>query len=206
MRCRPDGVTNSARLPKSLERPTVPPPDSKADLSALMRAANAGDAVAYRQVLASLAGLLRAHVRRGFQRFGRGPEDVEDVVQDALLAVHLKRHTWDAAQPLEPWVRAIAHYKLIDHLRRRGSVQHIDLDDVADVLPADANDGAAAMDSGKLLAQLSDRQRRIVEAISLQGRTTSEVAREMDMTEVAVRVTLHRAIKAMGEWARRGGT
>lgn len=180
------------------------PPNAKDDLSALMRAANAGDAAAYRHVLQALAGVLRAQVRRGFQRVGRGPADVEDVVQDALLAVHLKRHTWDETQPLEPWVRAIAHYKLVDHLRRRGAVQHVELDDVADVIPAETNDGAAAMDSGRLLAQLPERQRQIVEAISLQGRSTAEVARAMNMTEVAVRVALHRAIKAMGEWARRG--
>lgn len=181
------------------------PPSSKDDLSALMRAANAGDAAAYRHVLDVLARLLRASVRRGFQRVGRGPEDVEDVVQEALLAVHLKRHTWDETQPLEPWVRAIAQYKLVDHLRRRGSAQHVDLDDVADVLPATTNDGAAAMDSGRLLAQLPERQRLIVEAISIEGRTTAEVARTLKMTDVAVRVTLHRAIKAMAERARRGG-
>lgn len=180
------------------------PPSSKDDLTALMRAARAGDATAYRHVLNGLAVLLRAHVRRGFQRVGRGPEDVEDVVQEALLAVHLKRHTWDDTQPLEPWVRAIAHYKLVDHLRRRGSAQHVDIDDVIDLLPAATTDNAAAMDSATLMAQLPARQRQIVEAISLDGRSTTDVARTLNMTEVAVRVALHRAIRTMADWARRG--
>ena len=50
---------------------------------------------------------------------GLGVEDSEDIVQDALLAMHLKRDTWDDSQPLEPWLRAIAHHKMVDHLRRR---------------------------------------------------------------------------------------
>ena len=53
-------------------------------------------------------------------------------MQETLLAMHLKRDTWDEAQPLEPWLRAIARHKLADHLRRRGFRDHVDIDDYAD--------------------------------------------------------------------------
>src|SRR6185369_13773315 len=97
---------------------------------------------------------------------GRGPEDGEDIVQETLLAMHLKRDTWDAAQPIQPWLRAIARYKLIDHLRRRGFTQHVDIDDYADSLAAStATDPAPSVDSRRLLAALPERQRRIVEEI-----------------------------------------
>ena len=68
---------------------------------------------------------LRALVRKGLTRAGRSVDDCEDIVQEALLAVHLKRHTWDHSQPLEPWVRAIAGYKLVEHLRRRCNTVHV---------------------------------------------------------------------------------
>jgi RNA polymerase sigma-70 factor (ECF subfamily) len=133
---------------------------------------------------------------------GRGPADSEDVVQEALLAMHLKRDTWDETQPIEPWLRAIARYKLVDHLRRRGFHDHLDIDDYADVVAVTA-DADAAVDSGALLASLPKRQRRIVEEISLEGRRAAEVAERLGMSEGAVRVTLHRALKALAAAYRR---
>src|SRR6185295_18968038 len=79
-----------------------------------MRAANAGDEIAYRRLLEALAPLLRQVVRRGFAHSGFGNCDVEDVVQETLLAIHLKRQTWDEDEALTPWVMAIARHKLID--------------------------------------------------------------------------------------------
>ena len=91
--------------------------------------------------------------------------------------MHLKRDTWDEAQPLEPWVRAIARYKLADHLRRRGFHDHVDIDDYADSLAVAVEvDAAATVDSRQMLAGLPERQRRIVEEISLEGRRAAEVA------------------------------
>ena len=69
-----------------------------------MRAANAGDDIAYRRLLEALAPLLRQVVRRGFARSGFGNCDVEDVVQETLLAIHLKRQTWDEDEARTPWV------------------------------------------------------------------------------------------------------
>ena len=173
------------------------------DLSALMRRARQGDDEAYRRLLGHVSLWLRAVVRRGLLAAGRGPADCEDVVQEALLAMHLKRDTWDETQPIEPWLRAIARYKLIDHLRRRGFHDHLDIDDYADEIAVTA-DADAAVDSGALLASLPERQRRIVEEISLEGRRAAEVAERLGMSEGAVRVTLHRALKALATAYRRG--
>ncbi|WP_421996754.1 sigma-70 family RNA polymerase sigma factor [Reyranella sp.] len=167
------------------------------DLSALMRRARQGDDEAYRRLLLLTAGWLRSVVRRGLTAAGRGIADSEDIVQETLLAIHLKRDTWDEGQPLEPWVRAIARHKLADHLRRRGYRDHVDIDDHADVLATAAPDAAATIDSQRLLAGLPARQRRIVEEVSLAGRRAAEVAAQLGMSEGAVRVALHRALKAL---------
>ena len=163
-----------------------------------MRLARGGDSEAYRRLLGLVAVWLRPIVRRGLATAGRGPEESEDIVQETLLALHLKRDTWDAAQPLEPWLRAIARYKLVDHLRRRGLHGTLDLADFSDSLQAATPaDPAPAIDSRRLLATLPERQRRIVEAISIEGRRSAEVARALGMSEGAVRVALHRALRAL---------
>src|SRR4029078_613849 len=101
-----------------------------------MRAANAGDEIAYRRLLEALAPLLRQVVRRCFAHSGFGNCDVEDVVQETLLAIHLKGQTWDEDEALTPWVTAIARHKLIDSLHRRGRHIELPIDDLIDVLPA----------------------------------------------------------------------
>lgn len=179
--------------------------DCPDDLSALMKDANAGDALAYRKLLTSLGLWLRAWIRRHLKRVNRGPEDTEDIVQETLLAIHLKRHTWDATQPLEPWVRAIAHHKLVDALRRRGFREHLDIDDFADVLAAPSKpDSRNASARSSLMAHLSVRERKIVEGVSIEGRSAREVGETIGMSEGAVRVALHRALKVLAAAHRRG--
>jgi RNA polymerase sigma-70 factor (ECF subfamily) len=172
-----------------------------------MRAARGGDSVAYQQVLASLAPLLRGLVKRGFARYGLGAEEVEDVVQETLLALHLKRHTWDERQPLLPWVRAIAQNKLTDNLRRRGRHPQVPLEDVAYALAVDVETAAIdGLDTGRMLAHLNPRQREVVRAISIEGASAAEVGRRLGMTEGAVRVVLHRALKALAAAFRGDGS
>jgi RNA polymerase sigma-70 factor (ECF subfamily) len=177
------------------------------DLSALMRSARQGDDEAYRRLLVHVAVWLRVVVRRGLTSAGRGPADSEDIVQETLLAMHLKRDTWDEARPIAPWLRAIARHKLADHLRRRGFADHVDIDDYANS-PEVAVDADAPMmiDSRLMLERLPERQRRIVQEISLEGRPASAVGRELGMSEGAVRVSLHRALKALAALYRRDRT
>ncbi len=174
------------------------------DLSALMRSARQGDDEAYRRLLGRVAIWLRVVVRRGLASAGRGPSESEDIVQETLLAMHLKRDTWDEARPVEPWLRAIARHKLADHLRRRGFYDHVDIDDWADALELAVDAQApAAIDSRRLLESLPERQRTIVREISLEGRSAADVAAQLGMSEGAVRVALHRALKALAVLYRR---
>jgi RNA polymerase sigma-70 factor (ECF subfamily) len=120
------------------------------------------------------------------------------VVQETLLAVHLKRQTWDENQPLLPWVRAIAQNKLIDNLRRRGRRVHVPIDDVSDALAVNEEPAVSdGIDAERILAKLQGRQREIVQAISIEGATARQVADRLGMTEGAVRVALHRALKSI---------
>ena len=187
----------SAACPANEDRQQVPPPHE--DLSTLMRAANRGDDAAYRKVLAGVAGLLRSAIRRGLTRTGRGSEDIEDIVQETLLAIHLKRHTWQESQPLEPWVRAIAHHKLVDHLRRRGFTPHVAIDDLAEtsMVAAPESFEASSAVCENILAHLPERHRLIVQAMSIEGHSAREVGQRLGMSENHVRVTLHRVLRSL---------
>ncbi len=172
--------------------------------SSLMRAAIGGDEAAYKRLLASLSRALRGVVRRGFAGVGTARDDVEDVVQDVLLAIHLKRHTWDQSKPLGPWIIAIARNKMIDDLRKRGRRGEVAIDGLLETLESGGGEDAiVAHDLGKVLGGLSERNRDIVRSISIDGHSARDVAERLGMSEVAVRVSLHRSLKALSDTFRK---
>jgi RNA polymerase sigma factor (sigma-70 family) len=172
--------------------------ESEEAWAVLMRAAVNGDAGAYRQLLASLAPVLRATARRNCARVGLDSGEAEDVVQETLLAIHLKRHTWDLDRPIGPWITAIAHHKLIDRLRHRGRWKELPIDDMDNILAAEGTDNTQErLDVDRMLDKLEGRQRDLVRSVSIEGRSVEETAKRLNMSEGAVRVALHRAIKGL---------
>ena len=148
----------------------------------------AGDGAAYLLFLKESTAYLRAFLRK---RLVRLPDEVEDLVQETLLAVHMQRHTYDLGQPLTAWLHAIARYKLVDLLRRRArqDVFNDPFDEDTMVLAASDNEAAEARrDLDKLLANLPDRQRLPIVHVKLQGLTVVETARLTGMSESAVKV------------------
>ena len=165
-----------------------------------MRAGLAGNETEYRSLLNSLTIFLRSDVRRSFARYGRGTADVEDVVQEALLAIHLKRETWRPEELISPWVRAIARNKFIDSLRRSGRQIMVPLDKVIDFLPAaEHEDRITEQESDYVLSKLKGRQRDVVESVSINGRSIRETAVEYSLSEGAVRVALHRGLTSLSK-------
>ena len=172
----------------------------------LMRAAIDGDSAAYRRLLASLTPVLRTVTRRNCARIGLDRGEAEDIVQEVLLAIHLKRHTWDVDRPFGPWIMTIARNKLIDARRRRGNRLTLPIDDLADILTAEGSDEATDRgDLDRLLGGLGERQRDLVRSLSVEGRSVQETAERLKMSEGAVRVALHRAIKALAALYRGNG-
>jgi RNA polymerase sigma-70 factor, ECF subfamily len=177
--------------------------DREVNLAQLMRAASRGDTEAYRKLLRELSPLLRGFARRVGVRYGLSVEDVEDIVQETLLAMHLKRHTWVDSKPLLPWVRAMAHNKLVDQLRRSVQGQHVPIDEFDGLLVADPPTSISdGLDARAAIGKLKARQRDVVLAISVNGKSAREVAEELRMTEGAVRVVLHRALRSLSKVLR----
>jgi len=164
-----------------------------------MRDALDGDAQAYDRFLRAVTPHLRAMAKRRCDRFGAPASEAEDILQEVLIAVHLKRGTWDPARPIGPWLSTIVRNKMIDSLRRRGRRIDVPLEDVMATLEADDEGAEVAdrLDAETVLARLKDPQRDIVRSISLEGAGVRETAERLKMSEGAVRVALHRALKSL---------
>jgi RNA polymerase sigma-70 factor, ECF subfamily len=164
----------------------------------LMRSAIAGDSAAYHRLLKAITPVLRAAARRGLARAGQPVDQSEDIVQDILLAVHLKRHTWDAEAPFAPWLFAIARNKLIDALRRRGRRIFVNIDDFAETLADQpAAETAPASEVTAQLNALPARQREVLQSIAVESASIKDTAAKFSMSEGAVRVALHRGLASI---------
>jgi RNA polymerase sigma-70 factor (ECF subfamily) len=164
-----------------------------------MVASLTGDAAAHRMLLDRLSGHLRAYFKGRLARIRRSATEAEDLVQEALLAIHTRRHTYDSDEPLTPWVHAIARYKLIDHLRRtRASMTHVPLEQAEEVMARDDHAGAeSAYDLHRLLSGLPEKMRQAIECVKLDGLSVAEAARRCRMSESAVKVNVHRGLRAL---------
>lgn len=172
-------------------------------------AALAGDAAAYRLFLETISVRLRGYLRQMLARAGRSESsEVEDVLQETLLALHLSRHTYDPASPVTAWAHAIARYKLVDYLRRSGRhAGAVPLDDEAYQLASAADNTAseARLDLTRAMAALPERTRGLIDRVKLQGTTVAEAAHAAGMTETAAKVAIHRGLQAMARFLSRRG-
>jgi RNA polymerase sigma-70 factor (ECF subfamily) len=158
-----------------------------------MVAGLAGDAAAYARLLAALSGHLRSYFARRV-----GPSAAEDLVQETLIAIHGKRETYDPGLPLTAWVYGIARYKLIDEFRRQKRKATVPLDEAPELFAHDeAESSGARRDVEKLLAKLPEAKRALLRAIKLEGVSVAEAAARTGMSESAVKVSVHRALKSL---------
>ncbi|HTI01977.1 MAG TPA: sigma-70 family RNA polymerase sigma factor [Acidisoma sp.] len=177
-------------------------------LAGLMAAAQRGDAASYQRLLKECVPVIAAVARRQ----GVFPDQVDDVVQEVLITIHRARATYDPARPFLPWLRAIAQRRAIDGLRRHGRQSSREVHDplAYENHPGGDEDATAGLDREEqaqaLRAQietLPPGQRQAAERLGLSGQTLEEAAAETGRSKTALKVNLHRALKALR--ARMGG-
>ena len=169
------------------------------ELRELMIGGLDGDAAAYRTLLERLSGQLRAFFKARLNRIGRGPVEAEDLIQETLIAIHTRRHTYDRSQLFTPWAYAIARYKFLDYLRRtKLSAADIPIDQAEELMvKEDAVQTESSLDLEKLLQEISPKERQAIRYVKLDGLSVSEAAARSGMSESAVKVSLHRGLKAL---------
>ena len=157
----------------------------------MMAAAQMGDANAYKTLLAELASWLRRYYARRLP-----PAVIEDTVQDVLLAIHEKRHTYDPARPFGPWLAAIARYKWIDRLRSLKAEAAEPLDENMGV-PDHEDRVVAGSTFQQLLAELKPPQAEAIRLVKLEGYSVEEASRATGQSVSLIKVNIHRGIKRL---------
>jgi len=166
---------------------------SEDQLKAWMTAGLDGDAASHALLLGALVPLLRQFYRR---RIGDETE-IEDLVQEVLIAVHTRRASYDRDRLFTPWLFSIARYKLVDHFRRAHVTSPIE--DLAELLSVEGFEDAsnAAIDVDRLLSTLPPKQANAIRQTRLDGLSTAEAAAAGGIGESDVKVSVHRGLKAL---------
>jgi RNA polymerase sigma factor (sigma-70 family) len=168
----------------------------------LLARANDGDGAAFARFLHAVTPTLRAVIRRRGE--GLPPDLHEDILQEVLLAIHLKRRTWRQDAPVRPWLYALARYKVVDAFRRRGATVTLPIEDFADVLPEEnATVPLIGRDAEVMLGMIDSRSARLVRAVALDGKSAEEAGETLGLTAGAARVALHRAMRRLTGFAER---
>lgn len=167
------------------------------DYAELMRSALSGDGKSYSILLKKSTLLLRPYlVKRVYKS-----HDVEDVLQEILISLHKARHTYDGNRSYEPWLYAIANYRLQDYLRKH----YLDplraageIEEVENIFSNDVTEIGFSYESiSEEVENLSGNQPKILKMIHNEGYTAKEVAQKIGMNESAVKVAAHRAYKIL---------
>src|ERR1700752_2305028 len=161
-----------------------------------MAAAQAGEANAYRTLLGEVALWLHRYYARPLP-----PAMSEDAVQDVLLAIHEKRHTYDPARPFGPWVAAITRYKWIDRLRSLKTEAAEPLDENIGV-PDHGDAVIAGSTFQQLLAALKPPQAEAIRLVKLEGYSVEEASRATGQSVSLVKVNIHRGLKRLADIIR----
>lgn len=175
----------------------------EAELAGLMRQAQAGDVQSYQVLLLRIRGLLGKYIEHSFKRFRHfGVSGQEDVLQDILLAIHLKRHTYDSAQFFLPWMYAIARYKAVDFFRKNKvflkNTAQID-EELENLEALMVFESSAEMDLISLCETLPEKQKVLLKLTKLEGLSMHEVSLQTGYSVSDIKVTVHRAIRALQE-------
>lgn len=171
--------------------------DAAENLEALMKRSLAGDQRAYALLLRETARLLRPFLAKRLSL----ASEVDDLLQEILISIHKARHTYDGNRPYQPWVYAIAKFRLQDHLRAHYAdhLRHaVELSEVENDLqaPVTKSDSGYESISGEV-EKLPPKQATILRMMHEEGYTAKEVAERIGMKESAVKVAAHRAYKIL---------
>lgn len=170
--------------------------------SALMRAAQDGDQQAYAKLLRAILPHVRGLVRR--RVFAGAEAEIEDIVQEVLLSLHLVRHTYDPGRPFRPWLAGIVRHRLLDSARRH--YRRFRHEIAVETLPetsaqSAANSGQDESDEiaalRQAMASLSPGQRQAFELLKLRGLSLKQAAAETGMSVAALKVAAHRAYRSL---------
>ena len=172
------------------------PTDRETLWSELVKRSQNGDKDAYRQFLSLLHETFMGFILKKVQK----KEMAEEICQEVLLGVHKSLHTFDTNRSILSWVYSIAHYKISDYWRQyeKHKDVHSYADDIAE--SPESHNQLARVQIKEVLnsfKKLSSAQRTFIELSKIEGHSIKEIAEKTNTSESAVKVGIHRALKAL---------
>lgn len=164
----------------------------EATLARLMVRSQNGDQQSYTVLLSEVQSWLERYYRRRC-----APAQVDDLVQEVLMAVHRKRATYDPDRAFLPWLAAIARYRWVDHLRKVYRSAEDALEDYD--APEDSDEEAvlAKLSLERMFVQIPDKQAEAIELVKIEGLSIREASQKSGQSEAAVKVNIHRGLKKL---------
>jgi RNA polymerase sigma-70 factor (ECF subfamily) len=160
-------------------------------LSRLMIMSQHGDKQAYASLLDACQRWLRGYFARRI-----APAQLDDLVQETLIALHTKRASWDPSRPFLPWLAAIARYRWVDHLRQLYRANETELDtDIEDFNEEPAI--AARITLERLFGVLPEAQAQVIALAKIEGLSIAETSEATGQSESLVKVNIHRGLKRL---------
>jgi RNA polymerase sigma factor (sigma-70 family) len=164
-----------------------------------MAAAQDGHGGAYRRLLGELRQWLTRYYARRLP-----PALVDDAVQDTLIAIHEKRHTYDPTRPFRPWLAAVARHKWIDRLRAMARERTDSLPD--DIATGDHEEAVvSATVLRELMSTLKTAQADAIRLVKLEGYSIEEASAKTGQSESLVKVNIHRGLRKLAAVVRGRG-
>ena len=157
-----------------------------------MTAAQDGDKAAANVLLSEVGVWLERYFRRRLP-----PHQIDDLVQEVLIAFYTKRSTWDPKRPFLPWLAAIARYRWVDHLRKVYKHDGKELMEDDAVEDSEEEVVLARVSLDRLFKQLPDKQAEVIELVKISGLSVREAAEKTGQSESLVKVNIHRGLKKL---------
>ncbi len=172
----------------------------------LLILAHKGDSRAYAELLSWLATHCHQQLRRGLKNYYNFPaQSFDDVTQEVLITFHQTHQSFDETRPLLPWINSIIKHKMIDFIRRKDfvvSMTRIDLDIFQEIWSFDdENEFLENKDLLVLIETLPEQQKKILMLSKIEGFSSKEIAKKLELSDSNVKVIIHRAIKELQKLA-----
>jgi RNA polymerase sigma-70 factor, ECF subfamily len=173
------------------------------ELPGLMVRYQSGEAQAVEELVRRLSPLLL----RYFSSSHTSWSDTEDLLQDCWVRIHRARHTYRPADPLLPWIFAVARHTRLDgyRQRRRRESRETLVATPPEVFVLGEQPAPDTTRFTDLLEQLPDGQREVILMLKVSDMSLEEVARATSSTVGAIKQKAHRAYARLREIIEKEG-
>ena len=155
-----------------------------------------GDRASYEIFLELSSVLIKRYLIKLGGKFA-DVQSIEDLLQEVLITLHEKKHTYQLERPLLPWIYAITRHRYIDYYRSRKRKPGMVSIDAEFEQRLESPESEQEHSIEEVMAFLTPKQKEMLMLIKVEGQSYVEAAKTLSMSVPAVKVAVHRIVKAL---------